>query len=114
MIRATLNSWNGITAAARSEAAFRLELVALGLAVPLALVIASGPWEWAALVAVVLLVLVVELLNTGVEKLSDHVTSAQHPEIGRIKDMTSAAVGLSLAAAGIVWLTGIGEWLGLW
>ena len=114
MIRATLNSWNGIVAAARSEAAFRQELVALALAVPLALVIAAGPWECAALIAVVLLVLIVELLNTAVEKLSDHVTGTKHPEIGRIKDMTSAAVAVSLAVAGLVWLVGIGEWLGFW
>jgi len=114
MIRATLNSWNGIVAAARSEAAFRQELIALAFAVPLAFVIAAGHWECAALIGVVLLVLVVELLNTAVEKLSDHVTAVQHPEIGRIKDMTSAAVGVSLAVAGLVWLVGIGEWLGFW
>jgi diacylglycerol kinase (ATP) len=57
--------------------------------------------------------MVVELLNTAVEKLCDHVTAAQHPDIGRIKDMASAAVGIALAIAGFTWLLAIVQWLGL-
>lgn len=114
MLRAAVNSWNGLLAAARSEAAFREELVALALAVPLALVIAQENWKRLALVLVVLLVLVVELLNTGLEKLSDVVTTATNPGIGRVKDMGSAAVGLALVIAGLTWLAAIVERLGLW
>jgi len=43
----------------------------------------------------------------------DHVTRAQHPEIGRIKDMGSAAVGVALAIAGFTWLLAVAEWLAL-
>jgi diacylglycerol kinase (ATP) len=57
--------------------------------------------------------MVVELLNTAVEKLSDHVTRELHPDIGRIKDMASAAVGVALAIAGFTWLLAFAEWLGL-
>jgi diacylglycerol kinase (ATP) len=46
----------------------------------------------------------VELLNTAIEKLSDRVTRDNDPAIKRVKDMGSAAVGLSLLAAGAVWL----------
>jgi diacylglycerol kinase (ATP) len=45
--------------------------------------------------------------------LSDHVTPAQHPDIGRIKDMASAAVGVALAIAGFTWLLALAEWLRL-
>ena len=114
LLRATVNSWNGLRAAARSEAAFREELVALALAVPLAFVVAADNWKRVGLIAAVLLVLIVELLNTGLEKLADVVTLTSHPAIGRVKDMGSAAVGLSLVLAGLVWLTAIFERLAAW
>jgi diacylglycerol kinase (ATP) len=112
-LRATVNSWNGLIAATRSEAAFRQELVALLFAVPLAFVIALDTWKRVALIAAVLLLVVVELLNTAIEKLADHVTPARHPGIGRIKDMGSAAVGVALLLAAVIWLVAIGERLAL-
>src|SRR5215467_1050220 len=108
-LRATVNSWNGLIAAMRSEAAFRQELVALVLAVPRAIVIAPDVWKRFALIAVILFLVVVELLNTAIEKLADHVTPALHPGIGRIKDMGSAAVGVALLLATAIWLVAIGE-----
>ena len=111
--RATLNSWRGLIAAARSEQAFREELIALVFAVPLAFVIAAEAWKRLALIGVILLLMAVELLNTAIEKLSDHVTPAHHPDIGRIKDMSSAAVGVALAIAGFTWLLALAQWIGL-
>ena len=113
ILLATINSWNGLRAAARSEKAFRQELIIFAIAVPLAFLIGSGVWQWVALIGVVVLMMVVELLNTAIEKLSDHVTPDTHPAIGRIKDMGSAAVGLSLLLAGLVWLVALAERLGL-
>jgi diacylglycerol kinase (ATP) len=112
-LRAIVNSWNGLIAAMRSEAAFREELVALALAVPLAFVVAPDIWKRLALIAVILLLVVVELLNTAIEKLADHVTPALHPGIGRIKDMGSAAVGVALLLAAAMWLVAIGERLAI-
>ena len=113
LLLATINSWNGLRAAARSEQAFRQELVAFALAVPLAFLVGNGLWQRIALIGVIALILIVELLNTAIEKLSDHVTPDTHPVIGRVKDMGSAAVGLSLLLAGLVWLAALGERLGL-
>jgi diacylglycerol kinase (ATP) len=110
--RAMLNSWAGLVAAARSEQAFREEIVALVLSIPLAFLIAAEAWKRAMLIGVVLLLMAIELLNTAIEKLSDHVTPAQHPDIGRIKDMASAAVGIALLIAGITWLLAFVQWLG--
>ena len=112
-LRATVNTWNGLVAAARSEAALREELVALALAVPLAFVVATDMWKRLALIAVVLLLIIVELLNTAIEKLADHVTPAVHPGIGRVKDMGSAAVGVALLLAAAIWLVAIGERLAI-
>ena len=113
MWRATLNSWRGLIAAAKSEQAFREELLALVIAVPLAFVVASEAWKRLLLIGVILLLMAVELLNTALEKLSDHVNPALHPDIGRIKDIASAAVGVALAIAGLTWLLAIAERLGL-
>ena len=108
-----MNSWRGLKAAAQSEAAFREEVVALVLALPLAFVVTPLAWKRLMLIGVILLLMAIELLNTAIEKLSDHVTSTQHPDIGRIKDMSSAAVGIALAIAGFTWLLALAEWIGL-
>jgi diacylglycerol kinase (ATP) len=113
LYRAALNSWNGLRAAARSEEAFRQELVAFVLAVPAAFLVATTAWRWVALVGVIVVLMVAELLNTAIEKLSDHVTPHNHPAIGLVKDMASAAVGLSLLLAGLVWAVALAERLGL-
>jgi diacylglycerol kinase (ATP) len=113
MWRATLNSWRGLIAATKTEQAFREELITFALAVPLVFVIAAEAWKRLALLGVILLLMAVELLNTAIEKLSDHVTPAQHPDIGRIKDMSSAAVGVTLAIAGFTWLLALVQWIGL-
>src|ERR1043165_139308 len=113
MWRATVNSWRGLIAAARSEAAFREELAVLALSIPAAFWITPIAGKRLALIGVILLLLAVELLNTAIEKLCDHVTAAQQPDIGRIKDMGSAAVGVGLAIAGFTWLLAFAEWLGL-
>jgi diacylglycerol kinase (ATP) len=102
--RATINSWNGLIAVTRSEAAFRQELALLAVGVPLALFLSADVARRFALIGVLVFLLIVELLNTAIEKLSDRVTRDNDPAIKRVKDMGSAAVGLSLLAAGAVWL----------
>ena len=113
LLRATINSWRGLLAATRSEEAFRLELIALVLAVPVAFLLAEQAWKRLALIAVVAFVLVVELLNTAIEKLADRVNLAIDPQIGRVKDMGSAAVGLALLIAAMAWLLALAERIGL-
>jgi diacylglycerol kinase (ATP) len=108
---ACINTWSGLHAAARSEQAFRQELAVFALAVPAAFLIAAEPWKRFLLIAAILLILIVELLNTAVEKLCDHVAPKRHARIKDVKDMGSAAVGLSLALAGAAWLLAAGEWM---
>src|SRR5262249_45054742 len=86
LLRATINTWNGLIAATRSEEAFRQELIAFALAVPLAFFVAETTWKRLALIGVIAFVLVVELLNTAIEKLADRVNLAIDPQIGRVKD----------------------------
>lgn len=111
--RAAINSWNGLRAVARSEAAFRQELFALVVAVPLAFVVASEAWKRLALILAIVLIMIVEVLNTAVEKLGDRVSLEHDPRMGLVKDLGSAAVGLSLLFAAAIWLLALAERMGL-
>ncbi len=110
--RATVNSRNGLAFAIRSEQAIREELVALVLALPLAWLVGVTLMRRLELIAAVVLVLIVELLNTAIEKLADRLTTEHDTQIGRVKDMGSAAVGVTLIMAGLFWIFAIVERLG--
>jgi diacylglycerol kinase (ATP) len=112
LLRATINTWNGLRAAAGREAAFRQELAVLIIAVPVAFVVTGEAWKRLLLVGVIVFILVVELLNTAIEKLADRVTMAVDPQIGMVKDVGSAAVGLSLLLALATWLIALAERFG--
>jgi diacylglycerol kinase (ATP) len=111
--RATINTRNGLLFAIRSEQAVREELAALMISLPLAWVIGTTAMRRIELVTAVVMVLVVELLNTAIEKLADRLTTDHDPQIGRVKDMGSAAVGVALVTAGLFWLFSIAERMGV-
>ena len=111
--RATINTRNGLAFAIRSEQAVREELAALALALPAAWLVGATAMRRVELIAVVVLVLVVELLNTAIEKLADRLTTELDPQIGRVKDMGSAAVGVALLMAGLFWLFALAERMGV-
>ena len=110
--KATVNSRNGLIFAVRSEQAVREEVGALILAIPLAWVIGATVMRKVELFGAVVLVLVVELLNTAIEKLADRLTTDHDLQIGRVKDMGSAAVGVTLLMSGLFWLFAIAERIG--
>jgi len=111
--RATINSRNGLAFAIKSEQAVREEVIAILLSLPLAWLIGATMMRRVELVATVMLVLVVELLNTAIEKLADRLTMDHDPQIGRVKDMGSAAVGVALIMTGLFWLFALVERMGL-
>jgi diacylglycerol kinase (ATP) len=110
--RATINSRNGLAFATRSEQAVREELVAVLLALPAAWLIGITAMRRFELVAAVVAVLIVELLNTAIEKLADRLTTDHDPQIGHVKDLGSAAVGVTLVMAGLFWLFAVAERMG--
>ncbi|MFZ1625566.1 MAG: diacylglycerol kinase [Gammaproteobacteria bacterium] len=107
IVRAAGYSLSGLRAALIHEAAFRQEL-ALGLPlIVLAPFIAPGRWAALAMIGTILLVLIIELLNSGIESVADAVSTEHHPLLGRAKDLGSAAVMLSLALAGATWIVAL-------
>lgn len=101
---ATTNTLRGLVAGIKTEAALREEAILLALALPVGVFVAPSFAWYVAMIAPLLIVLAVELLNTAIEKLADHVTLERHPQIGLIKDYGSAAVFCSLCVTGLVWL----------
>ena len=106
--KAFLNTLSGLRWALRHEAAVREEIAALALGVPLSFFVAASPGWWLALIGALLLLLIVELLNTAIEKLSDHVTPEHSAAIKVVKDLGSAAVFIALTLAFMVWVSALG------
>ena len=104
IILATRYSVQGLVAAVKGEAAFRQELALAIVLVPLGIWLGEDGTQRALLAGSVLLVLMVELLNSAVEAAVDRISEERHPLAKRAKDLGSAAVMLSLAAAALVWL----------
>ena len=103
LYHATIYSWQGFKAAYKSEEAFRQEVFLCIVALPLGLYLGDNGIEKAILVGAILLIPIVELLNTGIEVLTDRVCTEHHKLSGRAKDIGSAAVLLSLINAAVVW-----------
>jgi diacylglycerol kinase (ATP) len=96
-------SWAGLSAAFRHEDAFRQEVFLALLLIPLALYLGETGIERALMAGAVLLVLMVELLNSALEAAVDRISLEHHPLIKRAKDMGSAAVMLALVNVAVVW-----------
>lgn len=103
ILKATDCSRKGFIAAWTHEAAFRQETVLALIMLPMSFWLAQSTSHWAMLVATLLLVLIVELLNSAIETLTDRVSLERHELSGRAKDIASAAVTLSLTVVAVVW-----------
>ena len=104
LIKATGYSFNGLAAAFRHETAFRQEVALSLLLIPLALWLGEGGVEQALLIMSWLLVLMFELVNSGIEAVVDRIGTERHELSGRAKDVGSAAVLIALVNAAVVWL----------
>ena len=103
ILRAAKYSSQGLAAAWKNEAAFRQELLLVVVLLPVGLWLGQTALERAMLVGCLLLVLIVELLNSAIESAIDRHGDEQHVLSGRAKDMGSAAVLISLLLVAVVW-----------
>ena len=107
--RAAINSWNGLIYAFKEESAFRQELGLSLILVPLAIYLPVTPIEKILLIASVILVLIIELLNSSVEAAIDRISFEVHDLSKRAKDFGSAAVMLALLLCGLTWVIILSE-----
>ncbi|WP_054179774.1 diacylglycerol kinase [Trabulsiella odontotermitis] len=105
IINAAGYSWKGIRAAWVNEAAFRQEGVAAIVAIIIACVLDVDAITRVLLIGSVLLVMIVEILNSAIEAVVDRIGTERHELSGRAKDMGSAAVLLAIIIALITWVT---------
>lgn len=103
--RALTYTLNGLKFAWRNEAAFRQETIAAVILLPAAYFVGTTAVEILLLIGTVLVVLIIELLNTSLESVVDRFGGELHPLSGAAKDLGSAAVFLSLVMAASVWGT---------
>jgi diacylglycerol kinase (ATP) len=103
LVHATRHSIDGLFAAYREESAFRQEFWLVLVMAPAALWLGNTWLERAMLLSCLALVLIVELLNSGIEAAIDRVSFEHHELSKRAKDLASAAVMLSLLLCGGVW-----------
>jgi diacylglycerol kinase (ATP) len=95
---------DGLAAAFRHEAAFRQEVAAAAVLIPAALLSPASAVGKAVMIAAVMLVLIVELLNSAIESVVDRISPERHPLAKRAKDIGSAAVFIALMNVPVVWL----------
>ena len=103
IVRATRYSLTGLRSAIRGEAAFRQELILALVLTPVAIWLGENGVERALMIAALLVVLIVELVNSAIEAVVDRVGTEFHDLSGRAKDLGSAAVFISLLSVPIVW-----------
>jgi diacylglycerol kinase (ATP) len=103
IVNATFFSFAGLRAAWRNEAAFRQESSLCAVLIPAAFWLGTTAVERSLLIGTCLLVLIVELLNSGLEAAVDRIGAEHHDLSGQAKDLGSAAVFLSLVLVLVVW-----------
>ena len=96
-------SRDGLRSAWKNEAAFREETFLAIIAIPLALFLGETGVDRALLIGSILLILIVEILNSGLEAIVDKASPEKHELAKQAKDMGSAAVLLSLVNAAVIW-----------
>jgi diacylglycerol kinase (ATP) len=104
VLRAVVSSWRGLGGAFREEAAFRQELTLAVVVIPLGLWLGHTGVERALLIAPMLLVLIVELINSAIEATVDRIGLELHVLAGLAKDIGSAAVFMSFVLLTAIWL----------
>ena len=107
ILKAYHHSLAGLKAAFANEQAFREEAVLAAVMIPLAFLLAPDTVWLVLMIASVVLVLIVELLNTGIEAAIDRISEEIHPLSKIAKDVGSSAVLLSLLLAGFVWIVAL-------
>ena len=103
LVHAFFNSMSGLEDAFRHESAFRQEILLAIVLIPVACIVPVTPAERAILIGSVLLVMIVELLNTSVEVAIDRISFDHHTLSKRAKDIGSAAVFVALLLLALVW-----------
>lgn len=104
VINALGNSSRGFTTAIRNDAAIREALIGLAIFVPVSAVLPVSDLEHLVLVLSMMLVVLMEFVNSAIETVVDRISLERHPLSGHAKDLASVAVGIAFMMAGLCWV----------
>lgn len=102
ILKALVNSWRGLVRGVKTETALRQEVVVLAIGAPLSFVISSKPYL---LIASLLIVIVVESLNTAIEEICDKINPEHDSSIEYIKDLGSLSVTTTIFIVFLLWFS---------
>ncbi|MCK7633224.1 MULTISPECIES: diacylglycerol kinase [unclassified Shewanella] len=105
IIKAGRCSMQGFEAAYRYESAFRQELLLAFIMFPISIFIAADIIQLVLLNGAMLIVLLVEIINSALEAVVDRISLEMHELSGRVKDLGSSAVFISLVLYGLIWIS---------
>lgn len=111
IVHATANSMRGLKAAWQSEAAVRQDFMLCAVLLILAVISPARGTELALLIGSLIILIIVELLNSAVEAAIDRIGPELHELSGKAKDIASAAVMFALINIFVTWLVILGPWL---
>ena len=114
LLNAMRYSYAGMRHALKSEASIRQEFIALAVMVPVSMVLPITAIEHLILVLSMMLVVLVEFLNSSIEAAVDRISLERHPLAGQAKDMGSAAVGIAVLMSGLCWVVIAGPVVARW
>ena len=100
---AVIWSWAGLKAAWDDEMAFRTEAIVIAFLMPFGIWMGETAVQWALLIGSSMLVLIIELLNSAIEKVVDRISTEHHILSKQAKDLGSAAAAVSMLTAVTVW-----------
>ena len=103
VLLAGVYSWQGLKTCYRKEEAFKQEVWLAAILIPLAIYLGESSIEIAIMIGSVILVMIVEILNSAIEAVVDRIGMERHKLSGRAKDMGSAAVFLALVNVVVMW-----------
>ena len=104
ILNAFVYSWQGLKAAYQNEEAFRQECLKVLIGIPLAIYFGNNGVEYALLIGGLILILIVEIINSAIEAVVDRIGEERHELAGRAKDMGSAAVLLTFILNAVIWV----------
>ena len=114
LIKASAHSWAGLKATWSDEQAFRMEAVLGLILLPAVFWLGDSLVDYLLLFSSMVLVLIVEILNTAIETVVDRVGTEQSPLSKKAKDQGSAAVFVAMMFFVVVWLSMLAQKLGFW
>ncbi|ELK45487.1 UNVERIFIED_CONTAM: diacylglycerol kinase family protein [Halobacillus marinus] len=97
-------AWHGLVRVINSERNFRIHLSVASIVCIAGAVLSISALEWAVVVGIIALVMTLEMVNSAIERILDHLAPERHPAVGEVKDIAAGAVLVASAGSIVIGL----------